>query len=130
MQSQKELEFYKTTITNPTDPSYERESTRANPENKESNFASHKIHVIRNSITYNLCLAMTAYNEKYVGTTQKILIEGRSKNNDNILTGYTKQNMLVNFEDKRNRQCQIGDLVNVHVTKAYSWHLYGEVTDE
>lgn len=40
-----------------------------NPEDDESNFNEHKRHAIRNSITYNLCLAMTAYNEKYTGMT-------------------------------------------------------------
>ena len=44
-----------------------------------------------------------------------------------MLTGYTKQNMLVNFNDSDERPCQIGDLINVKITKAYSWHLFGEV---
>ena len=49
------------------------------------------------------------------------------ENNKNILTGYTKQNMLVNFNDDKERPCQIGDLIQVKITKAYSWHLFGEV---
>ena len=67
---------------------------------------------------------------KYENKVVEVLVEGPSKNNENILTGYTKQNMLVNFEDNRENKCQIGDLVNVKVTKAYSWHLFGEVIDE
>ena len=47
-----------------------------------------------------------------------------SKNNENIWTGYSKHNMLVNFEADN---VQIGDLVQVKVTKAYSWHLFGEI---
>ena len=61
--------FYKTTVTDHSAANYEVEAKKSNPENSESNFSSHKRHVIRNSITYNLCLAMTAYNEKYVGMT-------------------------------------------------------------
>ena len=61
--------FYKTTVTDFSATNYELEAKKSNPENSESNFSSHKRHVIRNSITYNLCLAMTAYNEKYVGMT-------------------------------------------------------------
>ena len=38
--------------------------------------------------------------------------------------------MLVNFEDNRENKCKIGDLVDVKVTKAYSWHLFGEVINE
>lgn len=51
----------------PTDADYD--SVKADPENKQSTFVEHKRHVIRNSITYNLSLAMTAYNEKYYGMT-------------------------------------------------------------
>lgn len=61
--------FYKTTVTDFSATNYKSEAKKSNPENSESNFSSHKRHVIRNSITYNLCLAMTAYNEKYVGMT-------------------------------------------------------------
>lgn len=38
------------------------------PEDVESNFEQHRRHAIRNSITYNLAVAMTAYNEKYAGS--------------------------------------------------------------
>lgn len=64
---------------------------------------------------------------KYEGKIVEVLVEGPSKNNKNILTGYTKQNMLVNFEIKDNDNCNVGDLVNVKVNKAYSWHLFGEL---
>ena len=55
--------FYKNNLSN-ADSNYELEAKKANPENNESNFVEHKRHTIRNSITYNLCLAMTAYNDK------------------------------------------------------------------
>ena len=61
--------FYRSSITDYTNPNYDVELKKANPEDSESNFVTHKRHVIRNSITYNLCLAMTAYNEKYSGMT-------------------------------------------------------------
>lgn len=66
---------------------------------------------------------------KYVGKTVEVLVEGCSKNNQEMLTGYTKHNMLVNFVDEQ-KKCQVGDLVNVVITKAYSWHLFGEVKNE
>lgn len=71
--------FYKTTITDYSNPDYLVESKKANPEDNESNFVSHKRHVIRNSITYNLCLAMTTYNEKYVGMTFDMPILGEGE---------------------------------------------------
>lgn len=39
----------------------------SDPEDFQSNFAEHKRNVIKNSITYNLSLAMNVYNEKYSG---------------------------------------------------------------
>ncbi len=67
---------------------------------------------------------------KYEGKIVEVLVEGPSKNNDSMLTGYTKQNMLVNFIDNNEKTCKIGDLVNVKITKAFSWHLFGEVLNE
>ncbi len=54
----------------------------------------------------------------------EVLVEGPSKNNSSMMTGYTKHNMLVNFEAPN---ANIGDLINVKIIKAYSWHLLGEV---
>lgn len=67
--------------------------------------------------------ALKAHKE-YENKIVEVLVEGPSKNNDKILTGYTPQNMLVNFEGEN---INVGDLVNVKITKAYSWHLYGEL---
>ena len=32
-------------------------------------------------------------NQKYIGTVQKVLVEGESKNNKNMLTGRTDSNL-------------------------------------
>ena len=44
-------------------------------------------------------------NQKYVGTIQKVLVEGTSKNNPNMLTGRTDSNKVVIFEGDK-------DLIN------------------
>ena len=54
----------------------------------------------------------------------EVLVDGPSKNNPNMMTGYTPHNMLVNFEAP---DAKVGDLLNVKITKAFSWHLLGEV---
>jgi tRNA-2-methylthio-N6-dimethylallyladenosine synthase len=54
----------------------------------------------------------------------EVLVDGPSKNNENMMTGYTPHNMLVNFEAPN---AKVGDLVNVKIVKAYSWHLLGEL---
>ena len=40
-------------------------------------------------------------NQKYVGTVQKVLVEGLSKNNENMLTGRTDSNKVVIFKEKK-----------------------------
>ena len=64
-------------------------------------------------------------NEKYVNTIQKILIEGKSKNNENTLEGRTRSNKVVIFEPTENNK--IGDIVNVRIIESRKWYLKGEI---
>ena len=64
-------------------------------------------------------------NEKYIGTTQVLLIEGKSKNNDTTFEGRTNTNKVVIFEP--NESNKIGDLVKVKITEAHKWYLKGEI---
>ncbi len=61
-------------------------------------------------------------NEKLVGTTQKVLVEGFSDKN-NMLMGYTESSKLVNFIGD---DSVIGKIVNVKITSAKTWSLDGE----
>ncbi|MBQ3408549.1 MAG: tRNA (N6-isopentenyl adenosine(37)-C2)-methylthiotransferase MiaB [Clostridia bacterium] len=63
-------------------------------------------------------------NKKYVGTVQKVLVEGKSKNNDNMLTGRTDSNKVVNFEGNENL---IGNLVEIPIISEHMWYLKGEI---
>ena len=64
--------------------------------------------------------------ERFEGQVLEVLVDGPSKNNPEMMCGYTPHNMLVNFEAPN---AKVGDLVNVKITKAYSWHLAGELVD-
>ena len=64
-------------------------------------------------------------NEKYINTKQRILIEGFSKNNDEMLTGRTDTNKVVVFEQKEG--IQIGDMVTVKIIEAHKWFLKAEI---
>ena len=64
--------------------------------------------------------------ERFEGQVLEVLVDGPSKNNDDMMTGYTPHNMLVNFYAPN---AKVGDLVNVKIVKAYSWHLLGELVD-
>lgn len=62
-------------------------------------------------------------NAAYQGKIVKVLVDGPSKKNPQITSGYTETNKLVNFVSK-NAQC--GDIVEVRITDAKTWSLDGE----
>lgn len=63
-------------------------------------------------------------NKKYVGTTQKVLVEGTSKNNVDMLTGRTDSNKVVIFEGDKNL---IGNMVELKIVSEHMWYLKGEL---
>lgn len=63
-------------------------------------------------------------NQKYLGQKVKVLVEGPSKKNSDVLTGYTESQKLVNF--KGDFHC-IGKIVTVEITEANTWSLKGKV---
>mgnify|MGYP004539994257 FL=1 len=63
-------------------------------------------------------------NKKYIGTTQKILVEGYSKNNQDMLTGRTDTNKVVIFEGPEGL---IGKIINIKIISEHKWYLKGEV---
>ena len=66
---------------------------------------------------------MEEQNKTYIGTVQKVLIEGISKNNENMLTGRTDSNKVVILEgDKK----LIGKMVNLNIISEHMWYLKGE----
>lgn len=65
-------------------------------------------------------------NQKYVGTIQKVLVEGTSKNNENMLTGRTDSNKVVIFEgDKK----YINQIMDLKIVSEHMWYLKGSVYD-
>ncbi|WP_409305503.1 tRNA (N6-isopentenyl adenosine(37)-C2)-methylthiotransferase MiaB [Peribacillus sp. SCS-155] len=61
------------------------------------------------------------------GQIVEVLVEGESKNNPDVLAGYTRKNKLVNFIGPKPA---IGQLVKVKITKAKTWSLNGEMVEE
>ncbi|MDW0111708.1 MULTISPECIES: tRNA (N6-isopentenyl adenosine(37)-C2)-methylthiotransferase MiaB [Sporosarcina] len=61
--------------------------------------------------------------KSYAGKVVKVLVEGESKKNPDVLAGYTEKNKLVNFKAPRD---VIGQIVNVKITEAKTWSLDGE----
>jgi len=61
-------------------------------------------------------------NKRFEGKTVKVLVEGKSLKDPNILTGYSEHNKVVNFPGSPDL---IGKIVDVKIEKAYTWHLKG-----
>lgn len=63
------------------------------------------------------------HNQEQVGKTLKVLVDGPSKKNPEIFSGYTETNKLVNFKPLGN--C-VGQIVDVEITSAKTWTLQGK----
>ncbi|WP_027702122.1 tRNA (N6-isopentenyl adenosine(37)-C2)-methylthiotransferase MiaB [Metaclostridioides mangenotii] len=66
-------------------------------------------------------------NHSYKDKVVEVLVEGRSKNQEDKLSGRTRQNKLVNFEG--GNEDLVGKLVNVKVTEARTFSLNGVMVD-
>ena len=62
-------------------------------------------------------------NQKYVGTIQKVLVEGESKNNPDMLTGRTDSNKVVIFKGSKDL---IGNIIDLKIVSEHMWYLKGE----
>ena len=63
-------------------------------------------------------------NKKYVGTIQKVIVEGTSKNNDKMLTGRTYSNKVVVFEGEKDL---IGTMQELEIISEHMWYLKGKI---
>jgi len=71
---------------------------------------------LQNSISYK-------ENKKFIGKKFKVLVEGVSIKDKDILSGRTETNIIVNFKGIKNI---IGKMVNVKITDAKTFYLKGE----
>ena len=67
------------------------------------------------------------HNKKYEGQNVKVLVEGLSENNDNMLSGRTDTGKTVIFQGDPSL---IGKIVNVDITTAQTWVLKGKLEEE
>jgi tRNA-2-methylthio-N6-dimethylallyladenosine synthase len=66
--------------------------------------------------------SMKGYQDK----TVEVLVEGESKKNPDVLSGYTAKNKLVNFVGPKSI---VGQLVKVKITETKTWSLNGELIE-
>ena len=67
-------------------------------------------------------------SQKYLGQTIKVLVEGPSRKNPEMLTGRTSTHKVVLF--KNNGKNLKGKFVNIKINDAKTWTLYGELVEE
>lgn len=63
-------------------------------------------------------------NKEYVGTKQKVLVEGKSKNNSSMLTGRTDSNKVVVFEGE---ETLINKIIELEIVSEHMWYLKGKI---
>ncbi|MDY0408218.1 tRNA (N6-isopentenyl adenosine(37)-C2)-methylthiotransferase MiaB [Virgibacillus soli] len=64
--------------------------------------------------------------KSYAGKTVKVLVEGESKRDPDVLAGYTEKSKLVNFKGPKSA---IGKIVEVKITEAKTWSLDGVMVE-
>ena len=87
---------------------------------------SKRLQMLNEKITYYSNLN----NQKYLHKTLKVLVDGLSKKNKEVYSGYSEENKLVNFTGNN---IEIGKIVEVYITDVKSYSLNGivkEVKDE
>lgn len=62
-------------------------------------------------------------NKKYIGKIEKVLVEGYSKNNPNMLTARNNTNKVIVFKGNENL---IGQTIDVKIISEHKWYLKGE----
>ena len=63
-------------------------------------------------------------NKSYIGKTVEVLVEGKSKTNDNMYTGRSSQNKVVIFEAD---DSLVGKVVDVRIDSQHLWYLKGTI---
>ena len=63
----------------------------------------------------------------YVGGVYKVLVDGVSKTDSNMLSGYTESNKLVHFKGSEDL---VGKIVKVKINESHTYSLLGELVNE
>ena len=65
-------------------------------------------------------------NQQCVGKVLRVLVDGKSKNNQGVYTSRTEGNKIVHFECDKD---YTGTFVNVKITRADTFALFGEIIE-
>lgn len=76
----------------------------------------HRLMDLQNSISKDMSM-------NYKGKIERVLVEGPSKKNENMLTSRTSSNKIVLFKGHKSLE---GQFVNIKIDECKTWTLYGE----
>ena len=65
--------------------------------------------------------------KEYIGKTVKVLVDGESKKNSDILSGYTETMKLVHFKGDKSLQ---GQIIKVKILEQHVYSLIGEIVND
>ena len=68
-----------------------------------------------------------ADSKRYIGGVYKVLVDGTSKTDENMLSGYTESNKLVHFKGD---ESLVGKIVKVKILESHTYSLIGELINE
>ena len=67
-----------------------------------------------------------ADSNKYIGNTYKVLVDGVSKTDKSMVSGYTESNKLVHFKGD---ESLVGKIVDVKITESHTYSVIGELVN-
>ena len=70
---------------------------------------------------------VSASSLKMVGNTYDVLVDGVSKTDTSMLSGYTESNKLVHF---KGNETMVGQIVKVKIVQSKTYSLIGELVNE
>ncbi len=74
----------------------------------------------------HLEVSVSESSQKMVGNVYDVLVDGVSKTDENMLSGYTESNKLVNFKGDIH---QVGRIIKVKITESHTYSLIGEALE-
>lgn len=91
---------------------------------KEDNVSMHEKKQRLYKLNELLNASFLESNKRMIGQVVEVLVEGESKNNDQILAGRTRTNKLVHFAGAKH---WIGKIVEVKITDAQTFYIKGDL---
>ena len=66
------------------------------------------------------------HSNSMIGKTYDVLVDGVSKTDDNMLSGYTEENKLVHFKGDVSL---VGTIVKVKINESHTYSMIGEIVN-